>query len=311
MAKNTTTMRKLIITLLLFTALNGMAQQDALFSQYMFNKLTVNPAYAGSREVFSADIISRYQWVGFDGAPNTISVSMHSPLKNDHMGLGCYAYHDKTGAMIDQGFQATYAYRIILPKGKLSLGLSAGFKYNYIDFSKVFVEDPDYYFYGSQNNRFVPDANFGVYYYSDHLYAGISSKQLLQNEMALVETNDGKAYSKLLRHFYGMAGIAIPLSDQVIFRPSTLIKFVINAPWQMDLNASFLINNAFWIGATYRTDNTVVAMTEFMIGKSLRIGYSYDYNFSPLRNCNSGSHEIRLGFDFDLLRIRMLTPRYF
>ncbi len=311
MVKKIKTMKRLIIAFSMFLALNSMAQQDALFSQYMFNKLLVNPAYAGSREVFSADLISRYQWVGFDGAPKTLSLSMHSPLKNEHMALGCYVYSDKIGATLDQGIQAAYAYRIILPKGKLSFGVSAGLKNFDIDFSKVHVEDPDYFFYGLEEKKRVFDANAGIYYYSNHMYAGISSKQLLENEYALVETSDGTAYSRLSRHFYGMAGVAIPVADRVIFRPSTLIKFVKNAPWQIDLNASFLINDVLWIGATYRTDNTIAAMTEFLVGKNLRIGYSYDYNFNPLRNYNSGSHEIRLGVDFDLLRIRMLTPRYF
>jgi type IX secretion system PorP/SprF family membrane protein len=311
MVKKLVTMKKLIIIFSLFTALNGMAQQDALFSQYMFNKLTVNPAYAGSREVFSADLISRYQWVGFDGAPKTLSLSMHSPLKNEHMALGCYVYSDNIGATLDQGAQAVYAYRIILPKGKLSFGISAGMKYYNIDFSKVNVEDPDYFFYGIQEKKRVADANFGVYYYNNHFYTGISSKQLLQNEYAIVNTSKGTSYSRLARHFYGMAGLAIPVSDKVIFRPSTLVKFVKNAPWQIDLNASFLINDVLWLGATYRTDNTLAGMAELLVGKSLRIGYSYDYNLSPLRNFNSGSHEIRLGVDFDLLRIRMLTPRYF
>lgn len=305
------TMRKLIISTILFTALNGMAQQDALFSQYMFNKLLVNPAYAGSREVYSADLISRYQWVGFSGAPKTLSLAMHSPLRNEHMALGCYIYSDNIGATLDQGVQAAYAYRIILPKGKLSFGISAGIKYYDIDFSKVYVEDPDYFFYGQPEKKVIPDANFGIYYYTNHLYAGISSKQLLQNEFALVNTSEGTSYSRLTRHFYGMAGLAIPVSDNVIFRPSTLVKFVKNAPWQIDLNASFLINDILWIGGTYRTDNTLVGMAEILVGKNLRIGYSYDYNMNPLRNYNSGSHEIRLGVDFDLLRIRMLTPRYF
>lgn len=311
MAKKINAMKKLIIIFTLFATMNGMAQQDALFSQYMFNKLTVNPAYAGSREVFSADLISRYQWVGFDGAPQTLSFSMHSPLKNEHMALGGYVYSDKIGATLDQGVQAVYAYRIILPKGKLSFGLSGGIKYYDIDFSKIHVEDPDYFFYGLQEKKRVADANFGIYYYTNHLYAGISSKQLLQNEFAVVNTSEGTSYSRLVRHFYGMAGLAIPISDNVIFRPSTLVKFVKNAPWQIDLNASILINNVLWLGTTYRTDNTIVGIAELLVGKSLRIGYSYDYNLSPMRNYNSGSHEIRLGVDFDLLRIRMLTPRYF
>ncbi len=304
-------MKKLIILFVLFAGLSGFAQQDVLFSQYMFNKLTVNPGYAGSREVLSADIIYRYQWVGIEGAPKTLSISMHAPLRNEHIGVGGYIYNDKIGPVMDQGALATYAYRINLPKGKLSFGLQAGIKYYTIDWKMIVVEDPDYAFQGDQKSKITPDANFGIYYYSNRMFAGFSSKQLLENEYGMVTVNGKKVYSKLMRHFYGMAGLAIPISDQVIFRPSALVKYVKNAPWQLDLNASFLFNDLFWLGTTYRTDGDLIFLTEFNIGRKYRIGYSYDMNVKELVHYNSGSHEIRLGLDLDLLRNRMFTPRYF
>jgi type IX secretion system PorP/SprF family membrane protein len=304
-------MKKLIVILALFTSSVAIAQQDALFSQYMFNKLVLNPGYAGSREVLSADLIDRYQWVGIEGAPRTITFSMHSPLRNDHIGLGFYIYSDQLGPTTDQGFQASYAYRINLPKGKLSFGLQAGFKYFNIDWEKIYTENPDYMFQGTQKNKLTPDANFGLYYYSNRMYAGISSKQLLQNEYGMVKQNDSSAYSKLLRHFYGMAGMAVPVSEQVLFRPSILVKYVKNAPMQIDFNASFLIHELFWVGLTYRTEDALVFMTELNIGKNLRLGYSYDVYLNKLVQYNKGSHEIRIGLDIDLLKNRMLTPRYF
>lgn len=304
-------MKKLILIIVLFTGLTGFAQQDFLFSQYMFNNLTVNPGYAGSREVFSADMLYRYQWVGIPGAPRTFTLSLQGPLRNDHIGLGGYVYRDQLGPEINQGALATYAYRVFLPKGKLAFGIQAGVKYFDIDWNMIYIEDPDFVFQGEQQKRVTPDANFGIYYYSNHMYAGISSKQLLQNEYGLVTVNGQKVYSKLLRHFYGIAGLAIPISDNVIFRPSTLIKYVKNAPWQMDLNASFLFNDLFWLGMTYRTNGDLVFLTEFNIGRKYRIGYSYDVNVKDMIHYNSGSHEISLGLDLDLLKNRMLTPRYF
>jgi type IX secretion system PorP/SprF family membrane protein len=304
-------MKKLILIFILFAGITSFAQQDALFSQYMFNKLTVNPGYAGSREVFSADMVYRYQWVGMPGSPKTLTLGMHAPLRNDHIGLGGYIYSDQIGPVVDQGALATYAYRVNLPKGKLSFGLQAGIKYYGVDWDMIIVEDPDFSFQGDQKNKVTPDANFGIYYYSNHAYVGISSKQLLQNEYGMVTVNGKKTYSKLLRHFYGIAGLAIPLSDKVIFRPSALVKYVKNAPWQLDLNASILFNDLFWLGMTYRTDGDIVFLTEINISRKYRIGYSYDVNVKDMIHYNSGSHEIRLGVDLDLLKNRMYTPRYF
>jgi type IX secretion system PorP/SprF family membrane protein len=304
-------MKKLIVILALFISSAAMAQQDALFSQFMFNKLVLNAGYTGSRELLSADLMDRYQWVGIDGAPKTITFSMHTPLRNEHIGIGFYLYRDQLGPTVDQGFQASYAYRLILPKGKLSFGIQAGFKYFNINWGDIDTENPDYYFQGDQRNKLTPDANFGIYYYTNRMYAGISSKQLLQNEYGMVKVDGKSAYSKLLRHFYGMAGLAVPISDEVLFRPSTLIKYVKNAPVQVDFNASFLLHELFWVGMTYRTENALIFMTEFNLGQNLRLGYSYDVYLNKLVHYNKGSHEIRLGFDFDLFKNRMLTPRYF
>jgi len=165
-------MKKLILIIVLFTSLAGFAQQDVLFSQYMFNKLMINPGYAGSREVFSANMVYRYQWVGIEGSPKTLSLSMHAPMRNEHVGIGGYIYSDQIGPALDQGALATYAYRIILPKGKLSFGLQAGIKYNTIDWNMIQLEDPDFVFQGDQQNKLTPDANFGIYYYSNRMFAG-------------------------------------------------------------------------------------------------------------------------------------------
>jgi type IX secretion system PorP/SprF family membrane protein len=288
------------------------AQQDALFSQYMFNKLAVNPAYAGSRELLTADVLYRYQWVNIEGAPKTISASLHSPLNNPHLALGFNMYNDRIGPLSYTGAMATFAYRIIFPKGKLSFGLQAGIKNNGIVWGDLkSYDETDPFLMYQVKKKVVPDANFGIYYYSDKFFAGLSSRQLLQNQSVVVEDSTGNTqFTKLLTHFYGMTGIAIPMGDQVVFRPSLLAKFVKNAPSQLDINASFLFANTFWLGASYRTEKAISLMTEINISQNFRIGYSYDIWLNELKTYNKGSHEIRLSYDFNVKR-RMLTPRYF
>jgi len=307
------TMKKLLGTLIILLIAGTLsAQQDALFSQYMFNKLAVNPGYAGSREVLSADILYRYQWVNIDGAPKTISASFHSPLNNPHLALGVNMFNDKIGPMSYTGVMGTFAYRIIFPKSKLSFGIQAGVKNSGIvwnDLKSYDASDP--FMLYPIKKTVVPDANFGVYYYSEKFYVGLSSRQLLQNQSVVVKDSAGRTQlTKLLTHFYGMAGVAIPLNENVVFRPSVLAKYVKNAPPQLDINASFLFANTLWLGASYRTEKAVSFITEINIAQNFRIGYSYDIWLNELKVYNKGSHEIRLSFDFNVGK-RLLTPRYF
>jgi len=306
-------MKKILTALLILMASSIFAQQDQMFSQYMFNKLAVNPGYAGSRELLSADVLYRSQWVDVDGAPRTISASVHSPLVNPHLAVGLNVYNDQIGPMSYTGAMATFAYRILFPKGKLSFGLQAGVKNNGIVFSmfNVYNEDDPFYIQNTLKKKVVPDANFGVYYYTEKFYAGLSSRQLLQNQTIVVEDSSGNTqFSKLLTHFYGMTGIAIPISENVVFRPSILAKFVRNAPPQLDINASFLFANTLWLGVSYRTEKAMALIAEVNIAQNFRVGYSYDMWFNELKAYNKGSHEIRLSYDFNVNK-RMLTPRYF
>jgi len=307
-------MKKLLTALLLLMTTSMFAQQDALFSQYMFNKLAVNPGYAGSRELLSADLIYRYQWVNIEGAPKTVSASIHSPLNNPHLALGFNLSNDKIGPLSNTSAMATFAYRIIFPKSKLSFGIQAGVKSSDVLWNEFKAYDDNEPFLDMANpiaKKVVPDANFGVYYYSDKFYAGISSRQLLQNQSLLVKDSTGNTqFTKLTTHFYGMTGAAFPLGDNVVFRPSLLAKFVNNAPPQLDLNASFLFANTLWLGVSYRTEKAISLITEINIAQNFRIGYSYDIWINELQAYNKGSHEIRLSFDINVGK-RILTPRYF
>jgi type IX secretion system PorP/SprF family membrane protein len=305
-------MRKLIIILLVLAASSSLAQQDALFSQYMFNKLVINPAYTGTREALSLTLVGRQKWAGLDGAPRTATFSIHSPLRNERLGLGMYCYTDVLGPLQTSGAVGAFSYKFQWGPGKLSFGLQFGFRHMFVDWDKVFMpEDNDVAYRGESGKNFVVDANFGLYYYTDKYYVGLSSKHLLEQDVGTQELYDEVVANRLLRHFYGMAGIAIPLNHNLVLQPSVLAKYVKNAPFQMDFNANLMIRNVLWVGFSYRTERTAVFLVEVLVKDRLRIGYSYDIFLNKLAQYNKGSHEVLVGFDFPVFKRRMLTPRYF
>ena len=308
-------MRKLILVCLVVISPALYAQQDALFTQYMYNKLEFNPAYAGSSEALSLDMIYRLQWVGIPGAPRTLSFTAHTPLRNPHIGLGISAYRDGLGPTVDYNVMGTFAYRIIFSSSTLCFGVSGGIKYFDVDWNALNPKDAgDIELTSQVRNKVVPDADFGIYYYGKNYYTGFSSKHLLENQIDVsTSPSDGKlSFTRLLRHFYFMAGGVIPLSRDIVFTPSALLKYVQNAPLQLDINASFVLNGILTLGASYRTDNAIGLLMEINLSKGFSIGYSYDIWFNALQASNQGSHEIRLGYDIDLFgKPRMLSPRYF
>ncbi len=303
-------MKKILVVLFLFGTFAVSAQQDPLFTQYMFNKLVINPAYAGSRQIFTVDILDRYQWVGIEGAPKVIIFSAHGLIENSNVGLGGYVYRNVIGPSINQGVMGTYSYRIRTKNGWFSFGIQVGIKYFNFNWAAIKTENTDYEFYPQDVQKITPDANIGIYYQSRRFYAGLSSKQLLENEYGVGEVDSKTTFSRLARHFYAMSGMAIPLNDKIVFRPSVLAKYVKNAPFQMDFNASFLFGNVFWAGISFRTIKTVAFLTEFRLTDYLRLGYSFDLYMNELLLYNKGSHELRLGFDISTKK-RMKTPRYF
>ena len=308
-------MKRPVLFPLLLLCFCASAQQDPLFTQYIYNKLAFNPGYAGSNGQFSMDLISRFQWIGIDGAPKTISFSAHTPLRNQHIGLGFYAYRDELGPSVDYGAMAAFSYRILFPATTLCFGIQAGFKYMDIDWSLLNPKDAgDQALSDQVKNKMVPDIDFGIYYYGKRFYTGISAKHLLQNQIVVSSAppDDQTSFTKLIRNFYGMAGGAVPLSTNLVFMPSILVKYIKDAPFQADLTACFLIRDILTLGASYRTGNALALMTGVTIAQALTIGYSYDIWFNTLKAYNAGSHEIRIGYGFDLFnKNRMLTPRYF
>ena len=302
------------ILFILWTAVSY-GQQDPLFTQYAYNKLAFNPAYAGSSGRFSLDLITRFQWVGISGAPRTISFNAHTPLRNERIGIGLNAYRDELGPTIDYGAMVAFAYRIIFPKTKLCFGVQAGFKYMDINWGLLNPKDQGDVLLTSQvTNKAVPDVDFGIYYYGSRFYVGLSAKHLLQNEILVYSAapDDQTSFTRLRRNFYGIAGGVIPLNENLDMIPSVLVKYLVDTPLQADFNVSVLIKNLLTIGVAYRTEKALAMIVQVNAGKGFSIGYSYDIWFNALKSYNSGSHEIRMGYEFDIFhKDRMLTPRYF
>lgn len=307
-------MKKIHILLGLFmaTAIHAVAQQDALFSQYMFNTMLINPAYTGSREVVSLNALYRKQWINVPGAPETMTFSADTPLKNEKMGVGLTVFNDRIGVTNSTGFYANYAYRIRLSNnGTLSMGISAGATLYKADLTSVKYTDDNTYdvAFGANISKWMPNVGLGLFYNTDKLYIGLSSPHVLNNKL----DNDPGLTSRQYRHGYLLGGYVFDLNHKFKLRPSALVKFVSGAPIQLDLNANIWMYDKIAFGISYRSLDAPVFMVEIQITEQLRFGYAFDYAHSikPTSYYNRTSHEVMLRYEFGYDKSKVLTPRYF
>ncbi|MFC5195788.1 type IX secretion system membrane protein PorP/SprF [Bizionia hallyeonensis] len=301
-----------IIALALLSCTVGIAQQLPQFTQYMYNTISINPAYAGSRETLSVVGLHRSQWVGFDGGPITQTLSVHSPLRNDKIGLGLSFINDKLG---DERFSYLYgdfSYTIQTgQKTELAFGIKAGFTSYTLDrYSADSSGDPSIY---GVDDRWDPNIGAGVYWHSDRWYLGLSTPRILTNDYN-DETGVGQDYAALERvSYYFTGGYVFTLSENTKLKPAFLLKATNGAPLSFDLTANFLFYEKFWAGAGYRIDNQTSALAgivDFQVSKQFRIGYAYEYPLSDLIDYTGGTHEILVMFElFKTKRIK--SPRYF
>lgn len=280
---------KLIV--LLFVVKTGFSQQIPLTSQYMFNDYLLNPAVAGSQDYLSATLSVRSQWSGLEGAPRTQFFSMHTKF-GEKMGVGGYIFNDETGPETDRGIQMSYAYHLTInDKAKLSFSLAGMLFFHNINRAYLKPEESnDEALNTMKVNAVSPDINFGMMYYTDKLKVGLSSPQLLQNNI-YGKTADENGLNQLVRHYYIYGEYNFNVSDKFDVVPSTLLKYVQGAPFQFDFNLRAMYDKKYWIGASYRYDNAIVAMVGLNY-KSLSFGYSYDYTSTDLKDYSSGGHEI-------------------
>lgn len=305
-------MKKILLYVILFmTCLGLKAQQDAMLSQYMFNGLFLNPAYAGSHDYASASLVHRRQWTAFEGAPVTSVLAVDGPLLNKKIGLGFMLGNDQIGVTNQTDFYANYAYHIPFRTGVLALGLKLGASQYYSKLSSLTVWDHnDEIFMGDRKSALLPKAGCGVYYYAERYYAGVSVPTLWAYDSQRSFNFNLEESSNLRRHYYLTGGYVFFINPVLKLKPSVLLKYQPSAPLQADFNINALIQDKFWVGASFRTGDAVAIILEYQINKQLRVGYAFDYTVSKLNPYSGGTHEVMLGYDFGKY-IKVRTPRYF
>lgn len=304
------TMKKIFIACtVVLSVMQANAQQDAMYSQYMFNYLLVNPGYVGSRDVLSATAMYRTQWTNVEGAPKTFTLSADMPIANERMGLGLTVFNDKIGVEGNTGVYGSYAYRVRLTqKGTLSFGANLGFTQYSADLAKVVTGQSSDPAFSGNIREMNPNFGFGMFYSTDKFYLSVALPHVLENKLGDL-ANLGQ--SEMKRHYFFGAGYVIPVSPNVTLKPSTLVKVVEGAPIQGDFNLNAWYVDKIGLGVSYRTGDAFVGMLEFQATTGLRFGYSYDITTTRLARYGGGTHEIMVRYEFATLKKKIVTPRYF
>lgn len=286
------------------------AQQDPQYTQYMYNTMTINPAYTGSTGTLEANLLYRSQWVGVKGAPETQTLGVHSPIANERMGVGFNVVNDKIGPSNELFANGNFSYTLQTGRTtKLALGIKAGIKVLNIDWTKGrFYDADDALLNNNIDNKVLPTLGAGAYYYSEKWYIGLSVPNFIQADY--YDDIEESVLSNRL-HYYLMGGYVFDISPNLKFKPAALAKIVSGAPISVDISANFLISNVFTIGASYRWDDSVDALVGFQIIDSLFVGYAYDYSVTEFNKYNDGSHEIFLRFQLQPKTSRIKSPRFF
>jgi type IX secretion system PorP/SprF family membrane protein len=300
-------------TLYLLTGLSffGVCQQDPVYTQYMNNLLTIQPAYAGISGSLNITGISRAQWVGFEGAPNTNTLTINGPLRRFNVGLGLSIVNDKWGPIRQNGVYVDYAFRVKLRQDQfLSFGIKGGFNVYQAYLTDIVVNDPnDPVFAYDVNFKFLPNFGLGIMWHSDRFFLGVSSPKILKNRIQSQSTET--VYREVL-HFYAMGGYVFFLSDVLKFKPTVLYRWAERTPSFVDFSGNFLLYDRVWIGATYRLKNSYGLIFQFNVNTQLKFGYSYDQTTFHPTQVNSGTHEFLISYDFVYgRRGRQVVPRYF
>lgn len=328
----TENMRKfLLLLLIVLSQLSVSAQNEVTYSQYMFNNLLVNPAYAGYKEDVNINLLSRNQWVGIKGAPTTQSLIADGAFfRNNNVGLGIAIMNDKVGIQGQTSVMANYAYRLPLSgTSRLSFGVGLGAVQFALNNDKAVIGDPtDQAFAGTQN-YLSPDAKLGIHFSNEKFYAGLSANNLLTTAL-----NKNKQQAKFIVlppiHIFLTAGAIINVNENVKMKPSLMLRDDPQSMGNFDINTSFLFKDVLWLGASYRVgvdmwkntnnlnatfqQNSLVGLVEVFVAKKLRVGYAYDYSLSDLNSYSSGSHEISLGYTLGNKNYKnnaLTSPRYF
>ncbi len=304
------------VLVLVLGALSIKAQQMPMYTHYMYNTLMVNPAYAGSRDALTVTALNRKQWVSFEGAPLTQTLSMHAPIRSKHVGLGLSVMNDKIGPTNNISAFVDFAFIMKLTeKSKLALGLSGGVNVFTADLNSLELnEENDPAFMHDIDNSILPNFGFGAYYSREKFYAGVSVPNLIENSYSNIDHSaENTLIGKERRHYFFIAGAIFDLSPNLAIKPTTLVKVTAAAPVQADLTCSFIIMQKFLFGAMYRTGDAVGILAGLSITDQFYFGYSFDWSYGvKTGEYNNGSHELILRYDFIFNSNKQIhSSRYF
>ena len=306
-------MKKIFLILLIGLTTLGYSQQDTQFSNYMYNTLSFNPAYAGSRGTKSIFLSQRSQWIGLDGAPTTNALSYHSPLGSSNLGIGLSFLNDAIGPVEENLVSLDMSYTIQKSYDyKLAFGLRASAHMLNVDFMKLNIFNPgDVLAQNNINNRISPNIGIGMFWYSDRSYLGFSIPNLLETR----HINKGlstsvSSVSKERLHYHFTAGYLFDITQDILFKPAVLTKIVSGSPLQVDVSSNFQFYDKFTIGASYRLDAAVSFLAGFQLNPNWFLGYAYDFDTTNLSTFNSGSHEVFLRYEV-FRNTNVKAPRFF
>ena len=284
-------------------SVNLRGQQRPVLSQYMFNGLLINPAYAGSLDYLTATAQVRQQWLNLEGAPGTQIVSGHSNIESRPVGVGAIISNEAIGIHNDFGFYAIYAYRLKMNAGVLHMGVQGGFNNIQSRYADLNVKHDEAVF-SRNTNQFNPNFGTGLYYYTKNSYVGFSVPYILKRSTVFLVDESGLGRQRYSRYYFLTAGHLFRITENFIFKPSTLVRMEENAPVAVDLNANVLLEDVVYLGISFRNFNDLIALFEIQVNNAIRIGYSYDWGQSELSNFNSGTHEFMVNY-----RINIWAPR--
>jgi len=296
---------------LAFLAGSLFGQQDAQYTQYMYNTVSVNPAYAGSRGHISIAALHRSQWVGLDGAPKTQTFNIHSPIGYRGVGLGLSIVNDKIGPTAETNFDIDFSYTLYTStEGRLSFGIKASANLLDVRFSELNQYTTDPTLQQDIQNRLSPNIGAGIYYHTEHFYAGLSVPRFLETSH-FDESSLSTAREQM--NYYFITGYVWDLNPFLKFKPTLLTKIVQGAPLQVDLSANFMLSEKFILGAAYRWDAALSGMAGFQLSNKFLIGIAYDKETTELGSArfNDGSFEVILRYDFISTKGKVKSPRFF
>jgi type IX secretion system PorP/SprF family membrane protein len=309
-------MRKLLVCIAVFSIaalpLKLRAQQSIVYSQYIFNGLLINPAYAGSHVQLSSTLSYRNQWINFDGAPTTATFGIHSAFRKEKLGVGLMMTSDKIGSYSNTGVYGSYAYIIRAPKGVISLGVQGGFNNFKADYSALNPKSPSDPLFNGFYNDFRPNFGGGVFYYNKKMFAGFSVPVILKHTGFTKGSFEQLAVPRI---YYLHAGTTLPLDrmGKVKLNPSFLVRVQDGTPLGGDVNLNVIFYDLISLGNSYRTGDAIITFTSFKLSEKFQFVYSYDWTMSAIRSYSRGTHEFMISYRTRIRGVHkdVECPQYF